>query len=124
MASENFKIYSNFFKVGMKIKSATTVKLLFWLVSNHTFKGNRIMMGKGTFIYFNEYLPKAISKRTYRECLKELVELKIFGINSSGYYFDAKMFWVGGMASRERFLINEKKMFSMLDGGKPKEIKE
>ena len=85
------QIYACFNDVAHKIKSVTSFKLLFWLLSNRTNKGNGMECGTRSFNDFNNFLMDkcpdcTVSEQTYYSCLKELSEAGIIKKHSRNNY--------------------------------------
>lgn len=109
------QMYSCFNNIAPKIKSATSFKLLFWLLANKTTDSNGVICNVDSFNEFNQHLKQTceaceITYRTYSSCLSELVEARAFDRTSKGtYYANPHMFWKDDKEKREQFLISKDK---------------
>lgn len=91
------------------MKSLTTVKLLFWLLSHEANKENGITSGKVVFDKFNTDLEREridkIGLRTFHSSYEELIKLEILTKVGKGlYYFNPYLFWKDGKNERLDFL--------------------
>lgn len=108
------QVYDCFSKISVQLRSISSVKLLFWLLSHECNKGNGTNSGKVVFAKFNKYLVEngsdAISERTFKACFDELSQVKaITRVGRGQYYFNPYLFWRDGKNSRELFIADEVK---------------
>ncbi len=106
------QIYGCFNNIAHKIKSVTSFKLLFWLLSNRTNKTNGIECGKRSFVDFNKFLGDnctdcSISEQTYYNCLSELVETGIINKHSrNNYMANIFVIWKDNTPKRTNMILN------------------
>lgn len=102
------QIYNCFSTMSKQLKSVTSFKLLFWLLSKKTQKTNEMECSMRSFKEFNSYLMDncpdcGISKATYYNALSELCEVGIIKRHGRNNYM-ANLFavWKGSKDDRER----------------------
>lgn len=108
------QVYDQFWKMAAHMKSLTTIKLLFWLLSHEANKENGIGSGKIIFDKFNADLQKekidAIGLRTFNSSYKELITLEILTkVGKGHYYFNPYLFWKDDKNARLDFIKDEAK---------------
>jgi len=109
------QIYDTFTVIAANIKSATTFKLLFWLLANKMSEENGITCDSVSFEQFNEYLKTSckdctINYRTYLRAIKELNEVgALTKVQKGHYYANPHLFWGGDVEERMKFLELESK---------------
>lgn len=108
------QVYDCFLKVAVKLKSVTTVKLLFWLLAHEINKSNGFGSGKPVYDKFMKYLQKegeeTITERTFFKCFHELAEVKaITRVGKGHWYFSPYIFWRDEKNERIRFIQDEQK---------------
>jgi hypothetical protein len=92
------QVYDCFSKIAVKLKSITSVKLLFWLLSHEASKSNGINSGKAVYQRFSQYLKEegaeSVTERTFQACFEELRQVKALSRLSKGcYYLNPYIFW-------------------------------
>ena len=110
------QIYSCFNQIAPKIASATTFKLLFYLLSTKMNDSNGIDTRLSSFKEFNIHLEtlcgpnKGITYRTFMNCMKELKGAgALTQVGKGNYYANPLMFWQSDHDSRNEFLTEEAK---------------
>lgn len=110
------QIYDCFNAISPNIKSATTFKLLFWLLANKMNDENGINCSINSFNDFNKYLTKkcgeecSITYVTYLRCIRELKDSgALTQVGKGHYYANPNMFWRDDKEKRETFLELEAK---------------
>ena len=104
------QVYDCFSNISAKIKSATTFKLLFWLLANKMNDENGINCSTHSFEEFNNHLTQScggceINYRTYLRAIKELNEVgALTKVGKGHYYANPHMFWAGDKDGRINFL--------------------
>jgi len=94
------QVYHCFSKIAPKVKSATTFKLLFWLLANKTDDYNGIDASTHSFNEFNKHLETecglycTITYRTFSNCIQELKDAgALTKVGKGHYYANPSMFW-------------------------------
>jgi hypothetical protein len=110
------QIYDTFTEIAVDIKSATTFKLLFWLLANKMSDENGIVCDSVSFNEFNKYLGEkckedcSINYRTYLRAIKELSDVgALTKVQKGHYYANPHLFWGGDKQDRLDFLVLEAK---------------
>lgn len=110
------QLYHCFTRISPKINSATTFKLLFWLLANKTNDSNGIDTSTESFNQFNSYLSevnKVDTSITYRTFMNCMTELKTSGaltqVGRGHYYANPNMFWQDSTKKRTILLSEEAK---------------
>ncbi len=108
------QVYNQFWKIAARLKSLTTVKLLFWLLSHEANKSNGISSGKPVFDRFNADLKREgvdeVGLRTFHSAYEELITLQVLTkVGKGHYYFNPYLFWKDGKKERVSFIIDETK---------------
>ena len=108
------QVYDCFSKISVKLRSISSVKLLFWLLSHECNKSNGISSGRPVFEKFNKYLEEnempPISERTFKACFDELTKTQtITRVGRGQYYFNPYVFWRDDRSEREAFITDEAK---------------
>lgn len=108
------QVYDCFSKISARLKSISSMKLLFWLLSHEANKSNGISSGKPVFERFNKYLvaegTEAIAERTFQSCFEELTEVRaLTRIGRGAYYLNPYVFWRDDKKARVDFLTDEAK---------------
>lgn len=108
------QVYDCFSRVCVRLKSITTVKLLFWLLSHESNKSNGISSGKIVYERFIKFLEEekidTVTERTFQNAFEELTKNEVLTrIGKGHYYFSPYVFWRDGKNERLNFIINEAK---------------
>lgn len=109
------QIYDSFSLVAKKIRSATSFKLLLWLLANKTNDENGIDSGINTYNDFNNYLSVdcdscSITYRTFLNCMKELMDSGAVTKPYKGQYFaNPYLFWKDETDKRIEHLTEQNK---------------
>lgn len=110
------QVYHCFNKIAPKINSATTFKLLHWLLANKMNDSNGIDASTTSFNQFNNYLTAECGANcaiTYRTFSRGITELKDAGaltkVGKGHYYANPNMFWTLGKEERVELLKLESK---------------
>lgn len=108
------QVYHCFSEIAPLINSATSFKLMFWLLANEAGKYNGIRSNKIVYAAFNEYLIKTtkggVTERTFHSCMDELVQAKALTKVTRGcYYFNPYIFWKDDVGERQSFITDEAK---------------
>lgn len=118
------QVYDCFSHVVMKIKSLTTIRLLFWLLSKEMGRGNAIHSGRIVYDRFvgdlEQQRGERVTLRGYTKCFKELVGLGLLTKTGRGYYyFNPRVFWRDGKESRKGFIEAEAQEERFTSSGTP-----
>lgn len=108
------QVYDSFSKLGVKITSLVTFKLLFWLLAHEVNRMNGISSGQLVFDRFNAFLKeegiKPISMRTFQSGFEELVTIEaLTRVGKGHYYFSPYLFWKDNKKERIQFITDEAK---------------
>lgn len=109
------QIYDTFTMMSKNITSATTFKLLFWLLANKMNDENGVVCDSISFEEFNNYLKHdckdcGINYRTYLRSIKELSDVgALTKVQKGHYYANPHLFWAGDKDDRLKFLELEAK---------------
>lgn len=108
------QVYNQFWRIAAQLKSLTTVKLLFWLLSHEANKMNGISSGKIVFDKFNADLKSEgvdiVGLRTFHSAYEELITLEVLTkVGKGHYYFNPYLFWKDGKKERIVFITDEAK---------------
>lgn len=108
------QVYDCFSDICVKLRSISSVKLLFWLLSNEVNKSNGISSGKHVFEKFNKHLEEngieKIGERTFQACFEELTSIGVFTkVGRGHYYINPYLFWRDSIKKRTDFIIDEGK---------------
>ena len=108
------QVYNQFWRIAANLKSLTTIKLLFWLLSHEANKENGISSGKLVFDKFNDDLAAegidTIGLRTFNSAFDELIRLDtLTRVGKGHYYFNPHVFWKSDKKDRIEFITDEKK---------------
>lgn len=108
------QVYDCFSRVCVHLKSITTMKLLFWLLSHEANKSNGISSGRIVFERFSKFLEEekedTVTERTFQNCFEELTKNQILTrIGKGHYYFSPYVFWRDDKTNRIDFITNEAK---------------
>jgi hypothetical protein len=108
------QVYDCFDKLCIRLKSISSVKIMFWLLSHETNKNNTIGSNKFVYQRFNQHLiaegAETISDRTFQASIEELHKNNILTKVARGmYYFNPHVFWRDDKNKRVQFIIDEKK---------------
>ncbi len=108
------QVYDCFSKLSVKLRSITSVKLLFWLLSHEANKNNGISSGKQVFARFLKYLKSegadTISERTFQSSFEELTSIKaLTRVGKGQYYLNPYVFWRDDKSERISFITDEAK---------------
>lgn len=120
------QIYNCFSHISDKINSATSYKLLFWLLANETNNSNGICTNKAIFGKFNLYLGKnSVSEKTFYNCIDELVQSgALTKVTKGQYYFNPYIFWKDDKSARVEFIEDEAKFKQSLNPYTPTLIED
>lgn len=108
------QVYDCFCRVSVHLKSLTSVKLLFWLLSHEANKSNGISSGRKVYERFIKFLEKekapTVTERTFQNAFEELTSIKaITRIGRGQYYLNPYVFWRDDKAERISFIADEQK---------------
>lgn len=108
------QVYDCFSKVCAKLKSITSVKLLFWLLSHEVNKSNGLSSGRPVYESFRDYLAEekcdTVTERTFQNCFEELTKIQVLTrIGKGRYYFNPYLFWRDDKNERINFITDEAK---------------
>lgn len=108
------QVYNQFWRIAASLKSLTTIKLLFWLLSHEANKENGIRSGKIVFDKFNADLESEgidkVGLRTFNSSFDELLKLEtLTRVGKGHYYFNPHVFWKDGKKERLGFITDEVK---------------
>lgn len=108
------QVYDCFSKISVKLKSITSVKLLFWLLSHEANKSNGINSGKSVYERFIKYLEaegvEAVTERTFQNCFEELRSIEVITkVGRGQFYFNPYLFWRDDKSERVNFIVDEAK---------------
>lgn len=109
------QIYDSFSVISAKIQTASSFKLLFWLLANKTNNENGVDSGKKTYGDFNLYLKSQcenceISYRTFQRSMEELTEAGALTKAYRGQYFaNPYLFWKDDAEKRIEHLEEQNK---------------
>ncbi len=107
------QLYDCFSGIAPLIHSATSFKLMFWLLANEASKYNGIRSSADVHRRFNEHLAlheQSITYRTFQNCIDELLQAKAINKVARGvYYFNPYIFWKDTIEERKGFIELEKK---------------
>lgn len=125
------QVYDCFSKISVKLKSITSVKLLFWLLSHEANKSNGISSGKIVYDRFVKYLQEEgaepVTNRTFVNCFEELTAIRaLTRIGKGHYYLNPYMFWRDEIKERIGFITDEAKeskfiSYNPMEQSKPQE---
>jgi hypothetical protein len=110
------QIYDSFSTIAAGIKSATSFKLLFWLLANKMNDENGVDCSKRSYEEFNAHLKDhcnqdcGISYSGYIKCMHELNQVgALTKVQKGHYYANPHLFWGGDKDDRLSFLELEAK---------------
>lgn len=105
------QVYSCFSQISAHINSATSWKLLFWLLASETGEKNGIVIERSVWERFGSYLAdfdSSVSYRGFQKCIHELYKAGALTRYSRGrYYFNPHIFWKENINQREEFIKAE-----------------
>lgn len=119
------QVYDSFSKLGVKIKSLITFKLLFWLLAHEVNRLNGISSGQLVFDRFNSFLKDenagTLSMRSFQSAFEELVSIGALArVGKGHYYFSPYLFWKDTKKERIQFITDEAKDKKTLSTSKQK----
>lgn len=113
------QIYSCINEISADINSATSWKLLFWLLANETREKNGITIERFVWEKFNAFLSSkgsSVSYPGFKKCIQELHRAGALSRFAKGrYYFNPHIFWKENQEERLEFIKAENEESKMLD---------
>lgn len=108
------QVYDSFSKLGVKLKSIVTFKLLFWLLAHEVNRLNGISSGQLVYDRFNAFLKEegvdTVVMRTFQNSFQELVTIEaLTRVGKGHYYFSPYLFWKDNKKERIQFITDEAK---------------
>jgi hypothetical protein len=108
------QVYDCFSRISVKLRSITSVKLLFWLLSHEANKNNGISSGRQVYERFIKYLKsqkaEIVAERTFKSAFEELTDIKaLTRVGRGQYYLNPYVFWRDDKAERISFITDEQK---------------
>lgn len=121
------QVYDCFSRISIKLKSITSVKLLFWLLSHEANKSNGISSGHQVFERFIKYLTKegaeTVTERTFQYAFEELTNIQaLTRVGRGQYYLNPYVFWRDDKSERIAFIQDEAKEKKFLSHNPLKQI--
>ena len=108
------QVYDCFSNMAVSLKSATSMKLLFWLLAHEVNKNNGFSSSASVYEKFVKHLEskggEGVTERTFFRCFDELENVKaITKVGRGHWYFNPHMFWRNEKNERIKFIQDETK---------------